>query len=135
MLEVPEYNSLIDSIQDDRFQMISFAPQTREELTEFYGADTSKAPAALRYQMGTPVPRYDVLPMCIKKRKKDPNVIRVQCDDLEELLGADGFPVTFIVGPDGIIRHRHDGMIADPVTYKPQLGRFKQELDSLLRVL
>jgi thiol-disulfide isomerase/thioredoxin len=133
MLEIPEYNSLVDSIADPRFQVISFAPQTRGELEEFYGSDTSKAPAAARYQMGIPVPKYDVLPMCSKKREKDPNVLTVQCDALEDLLGADGFPVTFIVGPDGTIRHRHDGLLADPITLQPQLGRFKAELDSLLR--
>jgi peroxiredoxin len=135
MLEIPEYNALIDSITDPRFQVLSFAPQTRDELVNFYSDDTSKAPAAARYQMGTPIPKYDVLPMCSKRREKDPNTLTIQCDVLEKLLGADGFPLTFIVGPDGIIRHRHDGLLADPVTFRPRLGRFKQELDSLLRVL
>ena len=39
------------------------------ELEEF-SIDTSKASAAARYQMGLPVPKYDVLPMRAKKREK-----------------------------------------------------------------
>ena len=135
MMEIPEYNNMLDTIHDPRFQMISFAPQTMDEISNFYGEDTAFAPAAIRVGMGVPVPAYDVAPMCTKKREKDPHVLTVQCDALEELLGADGFPVAFIVGPDGVIRHRHDGMLADPETMRPKLDLFMNELDSLLRSL
>jgi hypothetical protein len=105
-----------------------------DELVTFYGDDTTKGPVVARLAMGAPPPKYDALPMCSTKREKDPDVLTVQCNALEDLLGADGYPVTFIVGPDGVIQHRHDGMYLDTVTYQPNMRPFLKELDSLLHL-
>ncbi|MCB9182588.1 MAG: redoxin domain-containing protein [Flavobacteriales bacterium] len=135
MQEIAEYNALLDSVEDPRFQILSFAPQTREELDGFYGEDTSLASVAVRNLYGAPAPSYDVVPMCEQKRENAPEALVVQCDALEELLGADGLPVTLVVGPDGFIRHRHDGMLAEAASRRIDLRGFRRELDSLLRAL
>ena len=134
MLEIPVYNALGDSIRDPRFQIFSMAPHTMDELVSFYSDDTTQVPALVRQAIGAPPPAYDALPMCSTKREKDPYTLSLQCDALEDLLGVDGYPVTFIVGPDGVIQHRHVGMYVDPVTYKPNMRSFLHELDSLLHL-
>ncbi|HRD51027.1 MAG TPA: TlpA disulfide reductase family protein [Flavobacteriales bacterium] len=135
MLEMPAYDALLDSIRDRRFRIISMAPHTPDELEDFYSTESDASIAQVRNAMGGIIPRYDVLPMCSTKRFKKPGELGVQCGTLEKLFGADGFPVTLIVGPDGIIRHRHEGLPVDRSTMRPALDGFRRELDSLIRAL
>jgi hypothetical protein len=131
IVEIAEYNKLHDTLRDPRFQLISMTPQSREELSELFA----------RHNAGTPgfpgelVPRYDVLPMCTEEHARPADAGDGRCTVLEELLGAEVYPITFVVGPDGVIRHRHDGLIVHPETFEPDITEFRLELDSLLRVL
>src|SRR5690606_12639553 len=136
MLEIAEYNQMISEIRDDRFQVISFAPHTKDEMESFYRRDESML-NQIKEAIDVPVavPEYDVLPMCSLKRYSQPDTIAAQCDALRDMLGVEEFPVTFIVGPDGVIRHRHDGLIVDEETMEPDISEFRADLDSLLRVL
>lgn len=135
MLEMPAYDALLDSIRDQRFQIISMAPQTRDELAAFYSADPHSPIGRACAAMDWKAPRYDVLPMCVTKRFKKAGELGVQCSALEALFGNDGYPVTFVVGPDGVIRHRHEGLPMDMATMRPSISAFRQELDSLLKAL
>jgi hypothetical protein len=123
-VEIAEYNRLRETITDRRFQMISMAPQTEEELQQFYGEPRDGTIHA---------PAYPVVPMCRETDEISEEAGR--CTRLEELIGAEVYPITFIVGPDGTIRHRHDGLLVDATTFEPDMSVFRQELDSLLRVL
>lgn len=135
MLEIPYYDALLDSVNDPRFQIISLAPQTRDELAAYYSTGQDSPVAKARDAMHWMIPRYDVLPMCATKRIKKAGELGIQCSALEELFGADGYPVTLVVGPDGVIRHRHEGLPVDAPTMQPKLDDFRNELDSPLRVL
>lgn len=136
MLEIHEYNQLLKEVQDERFQIISLAPHTKEELEALYGGDQSML-GRLKEITDAPiaVPEYDALPMCSLKRYEHPDSITAQCDAIRDLLDVNEFPVTFIVGPNGVIRHRHDGLIVDQQTMQPDISEFRADLDSLLRVL
>lgn len=135
ILEMPEYDRLLDSVRSDRFQVISLAPQTMDEVQGYYSNDSTLPAVQVRMAIGGIVPRYDVLPTCATKRETDPNVLTVQCSALEDLLGVDGYPATYIVGPDGLIRHRHIGMLVDPATHRPNMAGFRATLDSLVLAL
>ncbi len=136
MLEIAEYNKMIGEIQNDRFQVISFAPHTKDEMEAFYRRDESML-NQIKEAIDVPiaVPEYDVLPRCSLKRFSQPDTIAAQCDALRDMLGVEEFPVTFVVGPDGVIRHRHDGLIVNEDTMEPDISEFRADLDSLLRVL
>ncbi len=134
LVEIAEYNHLYDSIRDPRFQMISMAPQDRNDLRGHYDKYGS-ADIGGEDRVMPVVPHYPVVPMCVEGSTSAAAPGDGRCTALEELVGAEMYPITFVVGPDGVIRHRHDGLMVDPETLKPDLSEFKRELDSLLTVL
>ena len=135
MKGIQEYSAMVDSITDPRFQMISMAPQTREDLGSAYGPDSIAPLPNVHRSASSRVPHYDVLPMCTPLRRPPAYGPAFDCRTLEDLLGVIGYPLVIIVGPDGVIHFREEGLPLDVATLQPDLRGFKHDLDSLLRVL
>lgn len=132
MKEIKYLNEINKEFQGKDFILLSIAPQLKEDLTNFNGADTNKIPAAVRLKLKVEPITYEIISAC-DKRKNDLNRLGPECKNISNDFLVDGYPTTFFIDKFGIIRYVEDGFPFTEDLMKSSINKYKDRIDKLLR--
>lgn len=121
MEELPYLNALIDSINSEQFQVVSFARNTKEELDNYF-SDTTDYHLKLVRKLNNNQFKYAAYPCCTEKVEE---TRKGNCILLDHL-GIIMFPTSLIIDKKGIVRNFQIGFRAPEKSIKD--GKlFKEE--------
>ena len=108
MKEMPFLSELQNEFPQDKFQVLCIAPHSREHLRDF-NSDAKSPYGNFRKAIKLDLVHYDLLPECeisLKDSSSTKNhlTIRPDCDSISRLFDVDGYPMTFIIDQNLIIR-------------------------------
>ena len=137
MKELIFLNELDSEMKGQPFQILCVAPHSPEKLLKF-NSDERNPYSAVRRGLGAPTIRYDILPQCIPGYKSqadtNPTHIRImpECEQISKEFGVEGYPVTYLVDMNGIIRNYHFGYPME-VTDSAYREKLRKEIGELLK--
>jgi thiol-disulfide isomerase/thioredoxin len=126
MQEIPLLNGLYNEYKNnDDFILLSVAPQVKEDLLQFSEA-TDSFLDEVREMYGFKRIEYEIIAACperLESRMKIEDsdttyIIRVECDSIVKDFMIKGYPTTFIIDKQGVIRHVKIGLSVNLLSHE-----------------
>ena len=133
MKEIKYFNNLHKEYQNSDFVLLSIAPQIEKDLILFNDTSKQSVPATLRdYFKAEPI-NYEIIPACDTKELDDPNKVGVECDNISKDFYVHGYPTTFLIDKQGIIRQVMSGFVNTDDGGQNIVDGYKELIEELLK--
>jgi peroxiredoxin len=135
MEETKELSNLNDQFNHSEFQILCVSPHTKEQLRAFLSSEKSDY-SDLRKYYGIDKIKYEVLPECEhedvhKTKHTDGNTyIQPECDRISKSYRVNGYPESFLIDQNGIIRKVYQGFDKNDSTFRK---RITDDINNLLK--
>lgn len=134
MKEIPMFNDLTQTYKNQNVKFISLAPHIKDDLIEFNKKEASESIYyRARKIFGGQIINYPIVPYCDHRdKRKKPNELGIDCNQLQKEFKVNDFPTTFIIDKKGIVRHIKSGFPTDEKSYGKVKKIYQNTIDKLI---
>ncbi|MDO5979376.1 TlpA disulfide reductase family protein [Flavivirga spongiicola] len=134
MKEIEYLNQINKEYKDKDFVLLSIAPQIAEDLNSFNNKEYQEnVPSQVRKVLKAPIIEYEIIPVCDTKKYSDYTKMGIECNYTYNNFNVLGFPTTFIIDKDGIIKYIKTGFAVNSNSDKQLIiGEYKKVINELL---
>lgn len=126
MAETKELAKINSFYQRNDFQILCISPHTAEQLKAFLSDKKSDYSDVRKYYKIDKI-EYEILPECDrenpnKKKHNDGNTyVQPECNRLSKPFKVDGYPESFLIDKNGIVRNSYSGFAFNDSTFEKKL--------------
>ncbi len=132
MVEIPTLNKIYDDVKSDKFQMLSIAAHTKEQVSAFL-SDSISIYSDVRKRYKIEAIKFNIVAECASNdTNANPKEIELMCRTITETFHVEGYPTTFLIDQNGYVRKVFVGF---SLTGKDSIieHNMKVEIEKLLR--
>jgi peroxiredoxin len=139
MFEIKTLNKIFEQYKSDSlFKIIPFAPQTADQLRDFaLSDDSTRYFVKIRKPLNGEKINYPLAALCEKERKKKKKknhiILGPECNELISDFHFDGYPHTFLVDKNGIVRKINVGFAMENEKIKLMEQQLIKDIEELLK--
>lgn len=109
MVEIPTLNKIHREIKSDKFQMVSIAAHTHEQVTAFL-SDSNSVFSAVRKRFKIDTISFKLIAECESQNEETKQEeIELMCNTISKSFYVQGYPTTFLIDQQGYVRKVFEG--------------------------